>query len=233
MTFAPKVVSSFPGFESNLFKGSFEFSVSSNCSDVTFYAPSIQGFCNANTVSGYAWNFDDVLSGSNNTSTLSSTLHNFTSAGNYVVRLIAYNTPCISDTFYKTVAILPVQGISIIGKQNICINESTKLTASGAISYSWSNGATTASVLLTPSINTVYTISATGSNSCVSSKTVSIIVSPCLIINESQELSFKIYPNPIEGKFTLLTINACEAIITDLKRESCLQFIIVSGRKLS
>lgn len=55
----------------------------------------------------------------------------------------------------------------------ICAGESITLTASGAISYLWSNGANTASITVAPTVTTTYTV--TGSDGCNSS-TVSVTV---------------------------------------------------------
>jgi hypothetical protein len=57
----------------------------------------------------------------------------------------------------------------------ICPGNSVGLLASGATNYVWNTGATTASITVTPAINTTYTV--TGSNgSCVNTKTLSVTI---------------------------------------------------------
>ena len=66
----------------------------------------------------------------------------------------------------------------------ICAGSSSTLTASGAPTYTWNTGATTAAIVVTPTINTTYTV--TGSNgACTGTKTISLIVnaSPTININ--------------------------------------------------
>jgi hypothetical protein len=66
--------------------------------------------------------------------------------------------------------------------------------------YSWSTGATTSSIVVSPSVSTVYTLSATnGFYSCTASSTVN--VSTCIGIEELSTISsFQIYPNPVVSK---------------------------------
>jgi gliding motility-associated-like protein len=61
--------------------------------------------------------------------------------------------------------------------QAICKGESTTLTASGGITYQWSTGASTATVNVTPSVTTIYTV--TVSNSiCTATANVTVTVNP-------------------------------------------------------
>ena len=43
------------------------------------------------------------------------------------------------------------------------------LTATGGATYAWSNGATTASTQVCPTVATVYSVTVTGSNGCATS----------------------------------------------------------------
>ena len=78
-------------------------------------------------------------------------------------------------------------------------------------SFTWTPGQLNGmSVAVTPSVNTTYTVSGTLNqfypNGCVTTKTVSVMVSPCTVIEEQQINSqLSIYPNPNNGEFTLVT----------------------------
>ncbi|MCE3227095.1 MAG: hypothetical protein K0S32_1646 [Bacteroidetes bacterium] len=62
-----------------------------------------------------------------------------------------------------------------------CPNVAASLGASGALIYNWSNGATTASIIITPTASSVYTV--TGNNgTCSETKTVGITVDPWVIV---------------------------------------------------
>ena len=74
-----------------------------------------------------------------------------------------------------------VPSVSVSGPTAVCKGNTATLTASGASSYSWSNGFQQASVMVSPTISTIYTLS-TVSNSanlnCNVEQTVSLLVLP-------------------------------------------------------
>ncbi len=66
-----------------------------------------------------------------------------------------------------------------------CAGTSATLFVSGANSYSWSTGSTSSVVIVTPSSNTVYTVTGTSGN-CSAIKTVSVTIGNKLSVNCSQ-----------------------------------------------
>ena len=67
----------------------------------------------------------------------------------------------------------------------ICAGQSLTLTAGGAPNYAWSNGANTASAVVTPSTSIIYTVTSTYTTGCTDTKTVSVTVNakPTITIN--------------------------------------------------
>jgi hypothetical protein len=82
-----------------------------------------------------------------------------------------------------TVNALPVASIAVAetsGTTNndgtICAGASATLTASGGTSYSWSNGATTAAITVSPATTTTYTVTVTNANGCSATSNTTITV---------------------------------------------------------
>jgi hypothetical protein len=72
----------------------------------------------------------------------------------------------------------PTVTLSITGNDTICAGTTTTLTASGATSYTWSNGTTTASIAINPNADTVYFVKASSGGGCTNYDTVSVTVIP-------------------------------------------------------
>ena len=77
-----------------------------------------------------------------------------------------------------TVTVHPLPTAVIIGDTEICIGSSTSLTASGGTSYVWSNGATGASITVSPTATTTYNVTVTDVNGCDGTASKTVIVNP-------------------------------------------------------
>ena len=86
----------------------------------------------------------------------------------------------------------------------ICAGESVVLMGSSSAStYSWSNGASTMSISVSPTTTTVYSVTVTD-GLCNNSSSVTQSVSACTSLNElSSNNSINIYPNPFNESFNL------------------------------
>lgn len=73
------------------------------------------------------------------------------------------NTVGGNDLFVGKIGCLTTQ---VSGFSSVCQGSSVPLTASGATTYSWSTGATTASISVSPTVSTNYTVTGT-TGSCV------------------------------------------------------------------
>jgi hypothetical protein len=105
-------------------------------------------------------------------------------------------TGCAMGTAVALVTVIPSPTIQVTGLTNLCVGQQTQLNATGANSYTWSTGAQTSSISLTPATSTTILVSGTGSTNCSSTKTISIQVNACLGLEENQSLDVRIYPNP-------------------------------------
>jgi Secretion system C-terminal sorting domain len=125
-------------------------------------------------------------------------------AGNYSVTITDVIKQC-SITKTLQVSTYPVPTLAISGADKICIGLGATLTVSGANTYTWSNGATTNSISVTPSSTTVYTVSGTTTlNMCSSVKSLTLVVSQCLSIpTEVDNTDIHIFPNPANKILTI------------------------------
>jgi PKD repeat protein len=157
---------------------------SSGCSTVP-YAPT-----------AYLWNFGDPNSGADNTSTLSSPAHLYSSIGTFTATLILFN-PCSNDTLTRLITVSALgPTVNVAGPTTICKGDRYTYTVSGGNSYQWSSGGSASTTALSPVQNTVYTASAT-LNGCSLSKSFSITVNPCLGMSAYERRgTFEIFPNP-------------------------------------
>ena len=148
-------------------------------------APVVSGattFCAGNNTTLTAYPSGYTYSWNTGASTQSVTIN---TAGTYTVT-ITDNLGCSSQA---TVAVTanPLPTVSVSGTTAVCAGSSTTLTASGASSYFWNTGVSTASVTLSPSANSTYTVTGTNASGCSNTQTVSVNVNalPVVTINGS------------------------------------------------
>ena len=82
--------------------------------------------------------------------------------------------------------------------QYICPGSETTLTASGGDSYLWSTGETTASIIVSPTVATVYTVAAYEGNTHTYDD-VTVFIDESCSNNIATAQEFKIFPNPTHG----------------------------------
>ncbi|WP_426430415.1 Ig-like domain-containing protein [Winogradskyella sp. HB-48] len=87
--------------------------------------------------------------------------------------------------------------------QTICEGDTVILTASGGDNYLWSNGETTASISVTPSADTTYTVEVT-SNNCSSTDDITVFVNPLPTITVSNDVTI------MEGETTTLSVTGSD-----------------------
>jgi hypothetical protein len=120
------------------------------------------------------------------------------------VSTVGSGTCASTATTQVTVNQLPVV-VAASTRTNICRFESTTLNASGANTYSWSTGSSSASIVVNPTVQTTYTLTGTDANGCKNSSTLLIRVFSCVGVNENLAASdaINIYPNPSNGEFNI------------------------------
>lgn len=89
----------------------------------------------------------------------------------------------------------------------MCVKESNVLTALGAPTFSWANGAQTASITITPTLALPVNMKVWGidENGCKDEFIVQVKVNSCTGLGEMENPGFRAYPNPGTGLFTVET----------------------------
>jgi hypothetical protein len=116
--------------------------------------------------------------------------------------------PVVSDTTRLSILPLPVVNIGV--DTAICGNSSISLNATipNPGSYLWTPGGSTTPVITVDSTGVgfhsqTYKVMVTDVNGCVISDSIRITFKNCTGIEELKNVSFRLYPNPNNGKFTV------------------------------
>lgn len=86
-----------------------------------------------------------------------------------------------SSSVTASVMVNPLPNIGV-NSSSLCYGQSATLTASGASSYTWSNGSNANSIVVAPLTGTLYTVSGSSLN-CVSSQTSNVTVNPAFTLS--------------------------------------------------
>jgi hypothetical protein len=97
---------------------------------------------------------------------------------------ITGQTGLCTGSVVANVSVTPVPTVAIAGPTAVCIGASATLTASGSTTYNWSNAATVAANVVSPTVTTVYTATGT-TNGCsgIATRTLVINSNPTITVN--------------------------------------------------
>lgn len=149
-----------------------------------------------------------------------------TATTHYSVVITNTNTSC-SNGAYVTVNVTPIPTVTAVTSQSVLCDDGSSgaaiLTASTtASSVLWNDGSTTTTISVTPTITTVYTVTATDAG-CSADAYVTVTVSNCTGIDELSANGISLYPNPNNG-----IVNV--AIPTSLTGKASIQIFDALGK---
>jgi hypothetical protein len=130
----------------------------------------------------------------------------------------ALNSCTASAISGVTVNPLPVV-TATANRSQICVKESTTLTAQGATSYTWTyDNSTNTTLSLSPLVTNVYTVKGTDANGCSNTATVSVIVNLCsgLASNSAEIKMVKVFPNPFSDICQIEMALDAEVTLSDI-----------------
>ena len=127
----------------------------------------------SNGPSSWSWSASPATGVTINTATSQNPTITFANAGTYTVSLTATNQ-FGSNTSTQTVSITATPTV-VATSQTVCAGSATSISATGATSYSWNTGATTASINVTPTVTTTYSVTGTTSG-CTATTTSTVTV---------------------------------------------------------
>ncbi len=145
-----------------------------------------------------AWQWITTGSTPTNSSTQQNPVVTYTNTGTFNVSLQAKDSFGSGAYLTQTIIIYPNPSVSA-SSSIICGGNPAVLTASGASTYTWSNASIGATVTVTPSSSTMYTVTGTNSQGCSNSATTLVTVpvpdSPdiCMVSCDSASLNNVIY----------------------------------------
>jgi PKD repeat protein len=177
------------------------------CQSGTFSVPAYTALsvCSytSNPYTAYKWDFGDNTS-AQNTATTATANHFYTALGTYTVKLIMYAN-CTNDTITQVVNVGATSPtVNVAGTFTVCKGDNRIYTASGGSSYQWSGSAVTnASISLSPTATTAYTVSAV-QGSCSTSQAFTLTVNKCTGVSEQEDsLQVNLFPNPAKEHISL------------------------------
>ena len=131
----------------------------------------------ASGASSYAWSPGTGLSGTTGTSVTA----NPTTSTPYTITGTSVSGCTNTATANVTVNPLPV---ITVNNPTICTGGTAALTASGASTYTWSTGATTAGISVSPTGTQVYTVTGTSAAGCTATatSTVAVVTTPTVTV---------------------------------------------------
>lgn len=128
-----------------------------------------------------------------------------------VYTCVVTNTCGVVDTESITVYEPPVVVINPASSHSILCNGSTATISAnagggvGGYTYTWSTGSTGSAIAVSPTVNTVYTVTVADMNNCTAGTTYTQNVASCVGVNQNHftDLHILISPNPGTGLFTV------------------------------
>ncbi len=111
-----------------------------------------------------------------NNSTITNPVFTPATAGNYTLVYEVSDPIGCSAKDSLSVVVNSTPNVNITGNNPLCLGDADTLVASGGGTYLWDNGSNSPSIIVSPIVNTNYTVAVTNASNCTDSTTVSVQV---------------------------------------------------------
>ncbi|MCW3075793.1 MAG: hypothetical protein JWO32_402, partial [Bacteroidetes bacterium] len=140
-------------------------------------------FTDQSTNSPTSWSWS-MPGSSAPTSTVSNPTVSYASGGIYTVTLVSSNAFGPSSPVSQTIQVNALPVVTATSPTaSICTGQSIMISAAGATTYSWNTTATTSTIVVTPTVNTSYTVTGTNGNGCKNTAVRTITVNSLPTVN--------------------------------------------------
>lgn len=138
-----------------------------------------------------------------------------------------------TGTAMITVTVNALPSVSATSSSSaICVGNTVILTGAGANSYTWSTGAQTTSISVSPTVTTQYTVTGKDVAGCSNTASLSQVVNTCTAIETLNGTAhvINVYPNPSAGEFTLELYAAAQISILDVLGKAVYTQALADGK---
>jgi gliding motility-associated-like protein len=151
-----------------------------NCTSYDFKG---LGYTNTNPIVNWDWSFGDGA-----TATMQNTSHTYATAGPFVVKLVVTDVNGCKDSIVINLNVGAAPVVTKSPNTIICPNTSTQIFASGGVSYAWTpastlDNASISNPVASPTSNTRYYVTVTGTSSCTARDSVDVNVRPAPVFS--------------------------------------------------
>ena len=154
----------------------------------------------------YSWKGPNAFSSSDNSISIPDATAG--ASGVYTLTATTVMGTCIATaTTTVQVTVVASPQIEVTGNHPLCAGDSLTLTATGAQIYHWSNGITSPSITVFPSLSTTYTVTGTDNHGCAGTAEVLVTVNPIPVVAISGNTSI------CKGKSTTLYASGASSYV--------------------
>jgi hypothetical protein len=168
---------------------------------------------NVSGAGSYVWNLPGGWTGTSATNSIAATPG---TSGIFTVNALNSCGASTAQTLSVSVNPLPVVTASTSTVQ-LCIGNSATLSAGGANTYSWNPGGIGSIIVISPTVNTTYTVTGTDNNACKNNTVITQAVINCSVAGihaySNSVVAASFFPNPTKNTITITGISFGEEII--------------------